>query len=94
MHCIGEPATGGAQVLHRAPDLTVLDVIWVPNQVTLPHDHRMAAVIGMYLGREDNVFWRRVANPTRFQIEAAGGEALGSRNKKGAGDPAPSLCLR
>lgn len=77
MQCIGEPTKGGAQVLHQASDLTVLNVIWVPNQVTLPHDHRMAAVIGMYSGREDNVFWRRVVNPTRFQIEAAGGEALG-----------------
>jgi hypothetical protein len=27
-------------------------VIWAPKQVTLPHDHRMSAVIGMYGGRE------------------------------------------
>ncbi len=31
----------------------------------------------MYGGREDNIFWRRVRNPARFQIEASGGEALG-----------------
>lgn len=74
---IGEPAQGGVQVLHKSPELTVLNVVWAPNQVTLPHDHRMAAVIGMYSGREDNVFWRRVPNPTRFQIDAAGGQALG-----------------
>ena len=77
MRAIGEPAQGGVQVLHTSTDLTVLNVMWVPNQVTLPHDHRMAAVIGMYSGREDNVFWRRIPNPTRFQIAAAGGEALG-----------------
>jgi predicted metal-dependent enzyme (double-stranded beta helix superfamily) len=74
---IGEPDSAGVRVLHQAPDLTVLNVIWAPRQVTLPHDHRMSAVIGMYGGREDNMFWRRVSNPTRFQIEAAGGQALG-----------------
>jgi predicted metal-dependent enzyme (double-stranded beta helix superfamily) len=74
---LGEPETAGVQVLHEAPDLTVLNVVWAPKQVTLPHDHRMSAVIGIYGGREDNVFWRRVANPTKFQIEAAGGEAQG-----------------
>ena len=74
---IGEPDKPAVQVLHDAPDLTVLNVVWSPKQVTLPHDHRMSAVIGMYGGREDNMFWRRLPNPTRFQIEAAGGEALG-----------------
>jgi predicted metal-dependent enzyme (double-stranded beta helix superfamily) len=77
---IGEPEKAAVQVLHHAPDLTVLNVVWAPKQVTLPHDHRMSAVIGMYGGREDNMFWRRVANPAKFQIEAAGGEALGVRD--------------
>jgi predicted metal-dependent enzyme (double-stranded beta helix superfamily) len=75
---IGEPDKAAVQVLHQASDLTVLNVIWAPKQVTLPHDHRMSAVIGMYGGREDNLFWRRVANPTKFQIEPAGGQALGT----------------
>lgn len=75
---IGEPDKAAVQVLHQASDLTVLNVIWAPKQVTLPHDHRMSAVIGMYGGREDNMFWRRVANPTKFQIEPAGGQALGT----------------
>lgn len=74
---IGEPARGGLNVLHQSADLTVINLVWTPNQVTLPHDHRTTAIIGMYAGREDNVFWRRIPNPTRFQIEAAGGEALG-----------------
>jgi predicted metal-dependent enzyme (double-stranded beta helix superfamily) len=75
---IGEPDKAAVQVLHQARDLTVLNVIWAPKQVTLPHDHRMSAVIGMYGGREDNTFWRRAANPTKFQIEPAGGQALGT----------------
>jgi len=75
---IGEPEKPSVQVLLSAPDLTVLNVVWAPKQVTLPHDHRMAAVIGMYGGREDNMFWRRIPQPTAFQIEAAGGQALGT----------------
>jgi predicted metal-dependent enzyme (double-stranded beta helix superfamily) len=77
---IGEPDEAAVQVLHQAPDLTVLNVTWAPKQITLPHDHRMSSVIGMYGGREDNVFWRRVSNPTKFQIEAVGGQALGARD--------------
>ena len=78
MRAIGEPDKAGVQVLHRSPDLTVLNLLWAPRQIALPHDHRMPALIGMYTGREDNIFWRRVANPAKFQIEAAGGEALGT----------------
>ena len=78
MRTIGEPEKAGIQVLHKSPELTVVNLLWAPRQITLPHDHRMPALIGMYTGREDNMFWRRVANPTKFQIETAGGEALGT----------------
>jgi len=74
---IGEPTRAGVEVLHHAPDLTIINVIWAPKQITLAHDHHLAAVIGMYDGREDNIFWRRVPNPAKHQIEAAGGAALG-----------------
>ncbi len=75
---IGAMEQPGAVVLHRAPELTVLHVVWSPGQITLPHNHMLSAVIGMYDGREDNLFWRRLANPDKFQIEVAGGEALGT----------------
>jgi predicted metal-dependent enzyme (double-stranded beta helix superfamily) len=39
----------------------------------MPHNHQMFAVIGIYSGREDNVFWRR----TETTIEAAGAKSLG-----------------
>ena len=78
VRALGEPEKAGVQVLHRSPELTVLNVVWAPNQVTLPHDHRMAAVIGMYGGREDNTFWRKARDGSKFQIEPAGGEALGT----------------
>ena len=64
-------------MLYKSPELTVLNLLWAPRQITLPHNHRMSAAIGMYAGREDNMFWRRVPNARKFQIEAAGGEALG-----------------
>lgn len=38
----------------------------------LPHNHRMWAVIGIYTGREDNIFWRRVTGNVDGRIEAAG----------------------
>ncbi len=77
---LGNPDKPGVQVLHRSPELTVLTLAWAPKQVTLPHDHRMSAVIGMYSGREDNMFWRRLTDTAKFQIEPAGGEALGTGN--------------
>jgi predicted metal-dependent enzyme (double-stranded beta helix superfamily) len=75
---LGEPDKAGVKVLHSASDLTIIDVLWGPHQVTFPHNHLLSAVIGMYRGREDNMFWRRVPNPAKYQIEAAGGTALGT----------------
>ncbi len=75
---LGEPAKAGVEVLHKSPELTVLTLAWAPRQITLPHDHRMGAVIGMYGGREDNMFWRKLPGKQTFQIEPASGEALGT----------------
>jgi predicted metal-dependent enzyme (double-stranded beta helix superfamily) len=75
---LGEPEEGGVKVLHAAPDLTVINVAWAPRQMTLPHNHMMSAVIGMYGGREDNMFWRRVPDGGTFPLEMRGGQALGS----------------
>ena len=49
MRAIGEPEKPGVQVLHKSPEITVMNLLWAPRQLALPHDHRMAAVIGMYL---------------------------------------------
>lgn len=53
------PSLGGITLLHRSPDLTVLDAVWAPGMTLFPHDHRMWAVIGIYAGQEDNGFYRR-----------------------------------
>ena len=60
MRALGEPHRGEVQKLHHAPDLTILNVVWGPRMTIMPHNHRMWAVIGIYTGREDNIFWRRV----------------------------------
>src|SRR5215471_4801103 len=59
LKALGEPQRAEMQVLHRSSDLTVLNVIWAPWMTLLPHNHQMWAVIGIYTGREDNIFGRR-----------------------------------
>ena len=73
---LGEPTRAGIQKLYHAPDLTILNVIWGPHMAMVPHNHRMWAVIGIYTGREDNIFWRRVPGSPRGALEAAGAKAL------------------
>jgi len=72
---LGEPRGAAAQELFRSDALTILNVVWAPGMMVMPHNHRMWAVIGIYTGREDNVFWRRVKG-TSDKIEAAGAKAL------------------
>jgi len=75
---LGEPRRAVLQKLHHARDLTILNVIWAPHMTLMPHDHQMWAVIGIYTGREDNIFWRRPV-PSTGRIEAAGARALSER---------------
>jgi len=76
---LGEPRRAGVEVLYRSTALTVLNLIWGPQMCQLPHDHRMWAVIGIYTGREDNIFWRRPRGNPNGRIEAAGAKALSER---------------
>ena len=73
---LGEPTRAGINVIYRTPNLTVLNLIWGPGMTIMPHDHRMWAVIGIYTGREDNVFWRRLPADADREIEAAGAGSL------------------
>jgi predicted metal-dependent enzyme (double-stranded beta helix superfamily) len=59
VRALGEPRRSGVETLYRASDLTILNMCWGPRMVFKPHDHRMWAVIGIYGGREQNVFYRR-----------------------------------
>lgn len=69
---LGEPAGSGLNTLYRSDDLTILNLVWAPYMTLRPHNHNMWAVIGLYGGREDNIFWRRNADG----LEAAGAKTL------------------
>ena len=74
---IGEPTQSGLTPIYKSKELTIINVVWKPEMVLMPHDHAMWAVIGLYTGREDNIFWRQVKDGDGPQIEAAGAKSLG-----------------
>jgi predicted metal-dependent enzyme (double-stranded beta helix superfamily) len=76
---LGEPARAGVNPLYKSRELTILNVVWGKRMTIMPHDHRMWAVIGVYTGREDNIFWRRLPGEEEGLIEAAGAKSLGER---------------
>ncbi|HEY1430952.1 MAG TPA: hypothetical protein VGF39_04885 [Stellaceae bacterium] len=77
---LGPPARAEVQKLYNSPGLTILNVIWGPGMTIMPHNHLMWAVIGIYTGREDNIFWRRLPDEDGGRIEAAGAKSLGERD--------------
>jgi predicted metal-dependent enzyme (double-stranded beta helix superfamily) len=78
---LGEPRRAGDKVLHRSPRLTILHIVWPPSFTQTPHNHLLWAEIGVYSGREDNIFGaaeRPILNgrskqlaPRRYALEAA-----------------------
>ena len=82
---LGEPKRPEIQKLYHAPDLTILNVIWGPKMTIMPHNHRMWAVSGVYSGREDNIFWRRVPGAQGGKLEAAGAKALSEKDAEPLG---------
>ncbi len=74
---VGEPRFAGVERIYNAPDLTIINVVWGPLMTVMPHEHRMWAVIGVYTGAEDNMFWRRIGEKDgRSRVEAAGARSL------------------
>lgn len=73
---LGEPRRAQIDKLYVAPDLVILNVLWAPGMTIMPHNHNMWAIIGLYGGREDNIFWRRIKDDAGGRIEAAGAKAL------------------
>jgi predicted metal-dependent enzyme (double-stranded beta helix superfamily) len=69
---LGEPRKAGLNVLLSSSELTIFAAIWTPQMNLMPHNHLMWASIGIYTGREDNIFWKRTAGG----IEAFGADAL------------------
>lgn len=60
-------------IWHRSDNLTVLHIVWPPEVDLFAHDHNMWAVIGIYAGREDNTFYRRIE---KGRIEPHAGRTL------------------
>lgn len=83
---IGTPERGGVQCLHSADDLTIINVVWTPYMTIKPHNHNMWAVIGVYGGREDNIFWRRIKDDPNGRIEAAGAKSIGASEVRALGE--------
>jgi len=71
---LGAPQQAGITPIYRSPKLTVMNHIWAPYMILMPHNHQMFSVVGIYTGREDNIFWRR----TEKSIEAVAAKSLGS----------------
>ncbi len=76
IEAIGEPARAGLNVLLSSAELTIFAATWTPQMNLMPHDHLMWASIGIYTGREDNIFWKK----TPDGIEAYGADALFQRD--------------
>ncbi len=77
---LGEPKRAEVQKLYHSDELTILNVIWAPRMTIMPHNHEMWAIIGVYTGREDNIFWRRIGDEEGGKIEAAGARALAEKD--------------
>ena len=73
---VGAPTQAGIHTIFHGPDLTILNVVWAPHMVLLPHDHRMWACIGIYTGREDNIIWQRSGS----NVAASGAASLSERD--------------
>jgi predicted metal-dependent enzyme (double-stranded beta helix superfamily) len=79
IEALGVPKRAALNKLYCSHDLTILNVVWAPGMTIMPHNHGMWAVIGIYAGREDNIFWQRLpANPTG-RLEAVAAKALGEK---------------
>lgn len=82
---LGEPERAGVIPLYQSDKLTILNVVWGPLMNVPAHNHEMWAVISVYAGREDNIFWRRIEDENGNSIEAAGAKSLGVKDAEPLG---------
>lgn len=76
-------ADAGVAVLHRDEKLTVVSVVVPPGlPASLPHDHRMWALVGIYGGQENNQFFRRDAKG----LVESGGRSITTSEALAMGD--------
>ena len=74
LKALGEPDRAGIKEIYRSPDLSILNVVWAPRMMIMPHNHHMWAIIGVMAG----------ARTTSSGAESRGGrgplEAAGARS--------------
>ena len=56
---LGTQLKADNDTLFSSDDLTVQRIIWVPGLPSVPHEHRMWAVVGVYAGEELNRIYER-----------------------------------
>lgn len=71
---LGEPQHAGLTPIYRSPNLTIINFVWAPCMSLMPHNHQMFSVVGIYAGREDNLFWGRKGST----IAVSGAQSLGA----------------
>jgi predicted metal-dependent enzyme (double-stranded beta helix superfamily) len=73
---LGVPTEGRLDPLYRSDSLTILNVVWKPGMTLQPHDHRIWAIIGIYQGQEDNLYWRRLPGCSHGSIALAATQSI------------------
>ena len=76
LDALGKPERAMIEKIYVSENLTIINVVWAPKMTIMPHNHNTWAVIGVYVGREDNIFWRRLKNGENGKIEAAGAKSI------------------
>ena len=74
---LGKLNKGGVNKIFVSDELTILNIVWSPGLKIIPHNHNMWAVIGIYSGQEDNIFWRKIKDDKDGRIEEANRKTLG-----------------
>ena len=59
MAALGEPTTAGFEVLYASDNLSIINFVWAPGMKLHAHNHNLWAVIGIYIGTEENTFYVR-----------------------------------
>lgn len=73
---LGDPREGGIFPILVSDELTIVNIVWKPGMTIVPHNHETWAIIGIYAGQEDNVWWKRIDDDPDGHIEPAGERTL------------------
>jgi predicted metal-dependent enzyme (double-stranded beta helix superfamily) len=82
--------------LYTSSDISIFKFVWGPGMSVPAHDHLMWAVIGIYGGEEDNVFYRRtpegIVTSGGRRVRAAQSAMLGTDVIHAVTNPSPRAC--